>query len=152
MDGTEFIKYFTHLPVIVPHFLGVFSINNMPTRIKVRTFFITNLSEAHKPGTHWIAIVKPKKGLVEIFDSLGFRPDLVVPYLRIREKVCFETNETAFQSDSSLLCGKFVITFCAERMLNLDLSFNMLLTDIFETNKETNDKIVTDFCENLLSL
>lgn len=151
MEGTEFDKYFSHLPFLLPHFLGVFSINTMPTRIKVRSFFITNLSESDKPGTHWIAIVKPKKGHVEIFDSLGFRPDLVYPFLRIREDVSYESNDVAFQSDNSTLCGKFVITFCVERMVNLDLSFKMICTDIFETNKECNDKIVTDFCENLLT-
>lgn len=153
MEGSEFISYFENLPYLLPHFLGVFAINNMPKRMKNRTFFVTNLSEADKPGTHWIAVIKPEKGVLEIFDSLSFRPHLILPYLKFQEKLTVESNQTAVQSENSTLCGKFVITFCVERMQNLDVSFPMLLKDIFDVeNKEKNDKIVTDFCDNLTSM
>lgn len=150
MEASEFLTFFQNLPFLLPHFLGVFSINTMPTRMPVKSFFVTNLSKSDEPGSHWIALVKPCKGHLEIFDSLSFRPHLVVPYLKFREKLCLESNETQVQSNDSILCGKFVITFCVERMLNLDLSFRMLLDDVFELNKESNEKIVTDFCENLM--
>lgn len=150
MDGSEFIQYFEKLPFLMAHFLGVYSIDTMPRRMPVKSFFITNLSKSIEPGTHWCAIIKPCKGHLEIFDSLSFRPHLILPYLNFREKLSLECNETQVQSNESILCGKFVITFCVERMLNLDLSFQMLLDDIFEINKEANEKIVTDFCDNLL--
>ena len=152
MEGSEFSIYFQHLSLILPHYLGVFSINTMPTRMPVRSFFITNLSKAEDVGSHWIGVLKPHKGHLEIFDSLGFRSNLVLPYLNFSEKLKLEYNETQVQSNNSVLCGKFVITFCVERMMNLDLSLDMLLDDVFLLNKECNDKIVTDFCDNLLKL
>jgi hypothetical protein len=152
MEGSEFLIYFQNLPLLMPHFLGVYSIDTMPRRMKVRSFFITNLSKSHNEGTHWIAVIKPRKGHLEIFDSLSFRPDLVMPYLNFTENLKIDYNQSELQSNNSILCGKFVITFCVERMMNLDLSFNMLLDDVFLLNKESNDKIVTDFCEELLKL
>jgi hypothetical protein len=152
MEGSEFQNYFNNLPFLLPHFLGVYSINTMPTRMPIRTFFVTNLSEADKVGTHWIAVIKPNKGHLEIFDSLSFRPNLVLPYLKFREKLSLEYNETQIQSNDSILCGKFVVTFCVERMLNLDLSLEMLLDDIFVLNKESNENTVSDFCDNLMKL
>jgi hypothetical protein len=152
MEGSEFELYFKNLPFLLPQFLGVYSINTMPTRMPNRTFFVTNLSEADKLGTHWIAVIKPNKGHLEIFDSLSFRPYLVIPYLKFREKLSLEYNETQVQSNDSILCGKFVVTFCVERMLNLDLSLEMLLDDIFVLNKDINEKTVTDFCDNLMKL
>ena len=152
MEGSEFQVYFEKLNFLMDRFLGVVSVDTMPTRMPVRSFFVTNLSKASELGTHWLAVVKPSKGNLEIFDSLSFRPNLVLPYLKFREKLSFEYNETQVQSNDSVLCGKFVITFCVERMLNLDLSFQMLLNDIFDLNKENNDKIVTDFCDNLLKI
>ena len=152
MEGSEFPIYFKNLPLLLPHFLGVYSIDTIPSRMRVRSFFITNLSKANTLGSHWIAIIKPHKGHLEIFDSLGFRPDLVLPYLNFSEKLKLEYNITQVQSDDSVLCGKFVITFCVERMMNLDLSLDMLLDDVFVLNKESNDQIVTDFCDNLLKL
>ena len=152
MEGSEFPIYFKNLPLLLPFFLGTFSIDTIPTHMRVRSFFITNLSKANTQGSHWIAVVKPHKGQLEIFDSLGFRPDLVLPYLNFSEKLKLEYNITQVQSDDSVLCGKFVITFCVERMMNLDLSLDMLLDDVFVLNKESNDQIVTDFCDNLLKL
>jgi hypothetical protein len=152
MDGSEFPIYFQNLPFLLPHFLGVYSIDTMPRRTPIKSFFVTNLSKAQNIGSHWIAVTKPRKGHLEIFDSLGFRHDLVMPYLNFSEKLQLEYNETQLQSNDSILCGKFVITFCVERMMNLDLPLDMLLDDVFLLNKDSNDKIVSDFCDNLLKL
>lgn len=152
MEGSEFQIYFQRIPVILPHFLGVFSVNTMPRRMPIPSFFVTNLSKAEDAGTHWVAVTKPRKGHLEIFDSLGFRSDLILPFLNVREKNKLEFNVTQVQSNDSILCGKFVITYCVERMMNLDLSLEMLLDDVFQINKESNDKIVTDFCDLLQTL
>jgi len=151
MEGSEFEEYFQKFPCLMKHFLGVYSINTMPSRMKVRTFFVTNLSKVNTPGTHWVAVIKPCKGHLEIFDSLSFRPNLVLPFLKFNEKLCLESNETAVQSSSSTLCGKFVVTFCIERMMNLDLSFQMLLDDIFTINTEINEIKVTQFCDEVIN-
>lgn len=149
MEGSEFKTYFQKFPCLLPHFLGVYSIDTMPRRMPIRSFFVTNLSKANTLGTHWIAVVKPSKGHLEIFDSLSFRPDLILPYLKFREKFTLEYNDTQVQSSESISCGKFVVTFCVERMLNLDLSFDMLLEEVFVENKEINEERVNDFCDKL---
>ena len=59
MEGFEFQIYFQHVPLILPHFLGVYSIDTMPRRMPVPSFYITNLSKAETAGTHWIAVTKP---------------------------------------------------------------------------------------------
>lgn len=152
MEGSEFEKYFEKVPHLMSHFLGVFSINTIPSRMKVRTFFVTNLSKSDSIGSHWIAILKPCKGVIEIFDSLGFRPDLVLPFLKFREKLTIEFNETQVQSLLSISCGKFVVMMTVERMLNLDLSFEMIFHDIFTENTEINEKNVIAFCESIIQM
>ena len=97
MEGFEFQIYFQHVPLILPHFLGVYSIDTMPRRMPVPSFYITNLSKAETAGTHWIAVTKPRKGHLEIFDSLGFRSDLILPFLNMREKIQLEYNVTQLQ-------------------------------------------------------
>ena len=79
-----------------------------------------------------------------MFDSLGFRPDLIVPYLKFREKLSIDYNKTQVQSNESISCGKFVIYLCADRMLNMDLSFQMILEDIFVENTQVNEKNVLE--------
>ncbi len=71
MLGSEFIDYFNKLPILMPHFNGVYSINTIPHQMKDRTFSIINLDPKNKPGSHWFVIVKPERGKLEIFDSLG---------------------------------------------------------------------------------
>jgi hypothetical protein len=61
-----------------------------------------------------------------------------------------EVNETAFQSDNSESCGLFVLYFLFERVHNFDLTFKVLLEDIFEENTSLNELKVIEFCKDLL--
>jgi hypothetical protein len=151
MLGSEFIAYFSKLPILIPHFNGVYSINTIPCRIKDRTFSIINLDPKHKPGSHWFVMVKPERGNLEIFDSLGVgsKIGLITENLKFKQKLSIEYNETPFQSADSNSCGLFAIYFSIERMFNLDMPFHTLLEEIFENKVDENENTVNFFCKNL---
>ena len=69
-------------------------------------------------------------------------------YCKFRGIKEIEFNETQFQSDFSDTCGLFTIYFIIERMFNLDLSFEELLFEIFDTeNLDENEMKVKEFCK-----
>jgi hypothetical protein len=149
MEGTEFINYLAKIPVLLPYFKGVFSIDVMPQNLKNKCFFVSNLSPHNSPGTHWIAFLCINNCL-EIFCSLGNTWDLIVPYLKFRKKITIYYNETPFQSETSTKCGKYVIYYLIERHFNINMSLHDLLEDLFVTDDiNKNDAIVEDFCNNL---
>lgn len=145
MLGSEFEDYFKKIPTILPHFVGVYSIDTFPKKLKNRTFFITNLSKSNELGTHWITIIKSEPQLIEIFDSLGTKIELLKPYLKFHKKPVVIYNEGAFQLSTSASCGFFAIMFAVERCFNFDLKFKKLLAEIFSPNVEINEKLVKDF-------
>jgi len=150
MLGSEFIEFFNKLPVLMPHFNGVYSIDRIPHRMKPRTFSIINLDPKNKPGSHWFVMVKPELGKLEIFDSLGAgsKIGLIKENLKFRTNQSIVYNDTPFQMADSHSCGLFAIYFAVERMFNLDLPFIALLEDIFdfENKLENNENIVKQFC------
>ena len=149
MEGTEFIYYLAKVPVILPYFKGVFSIDTMPQRLKNKCFFVTNLSRHHLPGTHWIAFLCLHNNL-EIFCSLGNTWETILPHLKFKKQFTIYYNQTPFQSASSTKCGKYVIYFLIERHFNINMSLTDLLEDLFVTdNLNKNDEIVDSFCDSL---
>ena len=65
LTNFEILKYYEN----EPKFNGVFSRNNLPKKIKDRTYII-NLDEYGDVGTHWIALFC-KTNEVVYFDSFG---------------------------------------------------------------------------------
>ena len=153
MQSSDFQNYFNKIPSLSNHFKGTFPIDLLPNKITLKTFFIVNLDPSTMTGSHWVAFIKVKPQTCEIFDSLGFsnKLNLIKPHLNFKEKLDFIYNKTPFQSKESILCGKFCIMFLVERMLNQTMYFTDLLSEIFSTDLIKNDKIVTDFCENILN-
>ena len=149
METSEFANYFSKVPHLMHHFVGVFPIDKIPKSFKNKTFFVCNTDPSTKSGSHWIAFIKVQKGECEIFDSLGTKINELMPYFKFYEKVNFTYNTTPVQSKQSVLCGKFVITFIVERMLNQTMEFDELLEEIFTSDLVKNDKIVNDFCDDL---
>lgn len=150
METSEFKLYFEKIPLLLKHFLGVFPIDKLPVKLNKKQFFVANLDPSYKEGSHWICFVRLNNTECEIFDSLGVKIETILPYISFNQKLTFLYNSTPVQSLSSTLCGKFVITFLIERMLNQTMDFNDLLEDIFSSNLFTNDNTVTQFCKNLL--
>ena len=149
MLNVEFEDHFKKCPAIYPCFLGVYSVNNFPRNIKTKTFFITNMSKSDEMGTHWISIVKSAPNLVEIFDSLSTKYDILKPYLKFNKDPSIIYNDCAFQLPTSTTCGFFAITFCVNRCLNFDLKYKEVLAHVFTDDLNKNEKIVTEFVSEL---
>lgn len=142
MDGNEITYCLEKVPLLQPCFLGIFSIDTIPKKINERSFLIFNLSKQKDVGTHWGAMVRPNKDVIEIFDSLSTNIDYVKGFLPFKNKLTILYNESVFQSKTSSSCGKFVIYFCYHRMINLDLNFKLLLESIFSTQTSANEQKV----------
>lgn len=153
LRGNQFEAYFQKIPHILSSFSGVVAINQIPENIPVRHFIICNLSENHLPGSHWTVIVRPSKNTLEIFNSLGQENfDYFMPYLKLKKTIQIDFNKVAFQSATSKYCGFFCIYFVVFRILNFDMSMKHVLEDIFySSDLIKNDKIVSEFCNNLLT-
>jgi len=149
MQTEDFLPLFKKVPHLEQHFLGVFAIDQIPTKLKAKCFFVCNTDPSYSSGKHWIAFVYLEKNFCEIFDSLGVKKDQLEPYFNFQHKLTFITNTTPFQSSNSKLCGQFVTTFIVERMLNQTMEFDEILENIFSSDLSLNDKIVSDFCQNL---
>jgi hypothetical protein len=150
METSEFKLYFEKVPLLVNHFIGVFPIDKLPVKIKKKQFFVANLDPSYKEGSHWICFIRLNNTECEIFDSLGVKINNILPYISFNQKFTFVYNSTPVQSLTSTLCGKFVITFLIERMLNQTMDFNDLLENIFVSDLSANDFNVTQFCNNLM--
>jgi len=149
MQTEEFLPYFKKVPFLESHFLGVLSIDQIPNKLKPKSFFVCNTDPSYKKGKHWIAFISIEKNCCEIFDSLGVKINELEPYFNFEQKLKFIFNTTSFQSAESKLCGLFVIMFIVERMLNQSFEFDELLENIFVLDKKQNDDIVINFCSNL---
>lgn len=150
METSEFKLYFEKIPFLTQHFLGVFPIDKLPVQIKKKNFFVANLDPSYKEGSHWIGFIRLNNAECEIFDSLGVKINNILPYVLFNQKLTFVYNSTPVQSLTSRLCGKFVVTFLIERMLNQTMEFDDLLENIFVSDLSQNDLNVTTFCNNLL--
>ncbi len=149
MLNVEFDDYFKKCEAIYPSFLGVFSLDTCPRNIKNRTFFILNMSRSNELGSHWISVVKSSPNLVEIFDSLGTKYEILKPYLKFNKNSNIVFNDCAFQLPTSTTCGFFAITFCVNRCLNFDLKYKEVLAHVFTEDLNKNEEIVTEFVSEL---
>jgi hypothetical protein len=152
MLNSDIELYFQKMPCLEKHFMGVYSIDNFPNKMKLRSFFVCNLSKSSEPGSHWISFIKPEPKTIEIFDSLGTKINNLRPYLKFSNNPNIIYNEAPFQTATSSTCGLFAIMFLIERSFNFDLKFNELLAEIFDKNPEINEKIVFDFFETHFNL
>jgi hypothetical protein len=152
LRGFEFSLYFNKIPFVNKLDSGVFSIDKIPRILKEKHFIIVNLSPSNLPGSHWIAIIRSEKNTLEIFNSLGVSTlDNLTPYFKFPNNFELIYNEEKFQSDLSVHCGFFCIYFIVQRILNFDMSFEHLIEDIFKSDLNTNDLLVTNFCTKLLN-
>jgi len=150
LKGNEFLDYFAKVPHVKSVFLNVVAINEIPKIIPIKHFLICNLSLSHLPGTHWIAIIRPEKDILEVFNSLGYDSlDSLIPYFKFRKHFQIHFNKQELQADMSISCGFFCIYFIIHRILNFDLDFDDILQHVFTENKIENERLVNEFCNNL---
>ena len=91
-----------------PRFIGVFSRDNLPDKVKEGTYLI-NLDEYSDIGTHWIALYVNNK-TVTYFNSFGIEhiPKEVKKFIGSRNII---SNIYRIQNYDSIMCGYFRIGF-----------------------------------------
>ena len=91
-----------------PRFNGVYSINNLPKKIKDEAYVI-NLDEYADGGTHWIAWFCNRKKMV-YFDSFGFEhvPEEIKDFIGHKNIIL---NILQVQANNSVMHGYFCIGF-----------------------------------------
>ena len=126
-------------------FIGVYSIDNLPDRIKDRAYVI-NLEEYYDTGTHWIGLYVNNK-TVTYFDSFGIKhlPKEVKKFISNRNIISYIYR---IQNYDSIMCGYFCIGF-------IDYMFKgKSLTDyinLFSPNNfKKNDDIILNYFLNKL--
>ena len=89
-------------------FIGVFSRDNMPKKIKDGGYVI-NLDEYADVGTHCIALFCKKSKMV-YFDSFGVEhiPEEIKEFIRNKN---IQANIFRIQANNSVMCGYFCIGF-----------------------------------------
>jgi hypothetical protein len=114
-----------------PGYKGCISYDQMPLVTKETSelddviSFVMNLSEAHKPGTHWVAVfIDPYKDKsIEYFDSFARDPPAtfqmniypLIEKLDIPYYLKFKNNKIVQQDDNLYTCGYHCINFLADR-------------------------------------
>ena len=93
-------------------FLGTFSYDTLPTKVKYPSCLIVNTQNHDQPGEHWLAIYYNKNKTAEFFDSFGMPPSFfnLQQYLE-KSSVSFKFNSTQIQSYKSLYCGLYCIMY-----------------------------------------
>ena len=91
-----------------PRFNGVFSINNLPKKIKDGAYII-NLDEYADVGTHWIALFCNKNNII-YFDSFGVEhvPKEIKKFINNKNIIA---SIFRIQANDSVMCGYFCIGF-----------------------------------------
>lgn len=144
MIGYQFKPIFELLCPKNFSFLGVYSSDEIPKRIKVQTFFIFNTAKSSESGLHWIAIYKSNLHTIEVFDPLGTSDIYIKSILgHLGRKFLFLSYPT--QPSTSKLCGEYCIYFIVNRLFNTDQSFQETIDEIFSKNTHKNEKKIIKF-------
>lgn len=152
MQGVELIDIVNKIPSLKPFFKGVYSINTLPKKLKIKNFIFCNTALDFEVGKHWICFVKISSSTVECFNSLGFSQtsNLLHTYCKFTNVQDLEFNVTSVQKPDSDTCGLFVLYFIIQRMHNLDIPFKNLMNEIFSNDLNKNEDNVTTFINTIV--
>ena len=151
MISNEFSEKLNSFPNIKKQYLGVFSIDTIPKKVKKNQFFICNTDVSNGPGQHWFCVFKEHPKILECFDSRGVneqKKQKLMSVLKLKGIKEIKINKTSVQSETSSSCGNFVLYFLIHRFHNQDLTFEDLLNDIFVESTTFNEESVKQFCES----
>ena len=104
LKNFEIKDYYQH----EPRFNGVFSINNLPKKIK-DVAYVINRNKYADVGTHWIALCCNKSEIV-YFDSFGAEhvPEEILEFVGNKNIIC---NIFRLQANNSVMSGYFCTGF-----------------------------------------
>jgi hypothetical protein len=141
MDSLQLTNFFTKRDSA--QFIGVFSSDKLPTKIKYPVALIVNTAPSTNPGDHWIAIYITRNRDGYYFDSFG-RPPTVSSIISFLKKNCktIDFNTKQIQHLKSIKCGQFSALYLKYRISG-GSSQNFL--SLFNINLMLNEKIVNSY-------
>lgn len=132
-------------------FLGVFASDELPLPQVYPCCFIANVDRSDQPGSHWVAFVFPRHGVLEYFCPLGisfYHWPIFTRYIRDQVGVYTITfNLFQVQSENSSTCGQLCIEFLVKR--DKGKSFVNIVNN-FSRQKFSNDISAMQFVRQLL--
>lgn len=153
LSTSDFSKYLLNIPDLVIHWSGTKALDEIPKKLKVKTFVIVNTSVKTQREGHWIVIGRPHKGILELFNSLGCESIAAIkPYLQFPFRSEIIYNNSPVQLPTSSTCGLYCIFFAVHRYFNLDIPFEELIEEIFTSDLNKNENMVVKFCHHILNL
>ena len=146
MLGSEIVAFFNKFSDFKKHFIGVFTIDQVPTLKERQSCIVNQCNSKHEGNKHWMCFSRVDGNDYELFDSLGTTEEYVKKHFGFvdnYEGVVF-FNKQQLQHPKSSSCGQMSITAAYYRMLNYDLDFFELLNEYFSVCPARNEKNVTD--------
>lgn len=148
MQTSDFQVFIDQFPCLKNNFLGVFSLDTIPKKMKTKTGLIFNDQITGLPGCHWLGLVHTKANEYEFFDSYGVKINNIKPYIKFKNpKLIY--NLGTFQSSETTTCGLYSLYFVIHRLLNNYDDFSDLLSSIFSINVSSNEALVFNFFNDL---
>lgn len=124
---------------------GIFSKNELPSKL-LNGFYVINMESSDKGhGSHWVALYKINDGYSQYFDSFG-----VVPPLDIENKLHkYDYNDRDIQDINSSSCGFYCVGFIKFMNGKSDLkkSFKTFIK-MFDNDTKRNEEILYNILYN----
>ena len=93
-------------------FLGIYTSDRIPERIRRGDMLIANLDSSYEPGSHWVAICKEKNSdLIWLYDSFGREIHKILPEIEGKGRIVESTERDKEQHKSETNCGARCIAF-----------------------------------------
>ena len=132
----------------IKNFRGVYSRDDLPSKILKNKVGIVNLDSKIGPGTHWVAYRNAEKG-AEYFDSFGMiMLNDVMKYLITSGKQIFYSGDEIQEIDS-VLCGYWCLYYLIERQKGIPM-LSVIHNAKFDVNDQTvNQRFIIDYFKNI---
>ena len=146
MNGRQMETAVASVPCLQRYFGGMWSRDTLPETVSYPSFYVVNTDLAHRPGEHWVAIILRNNSYGVFFDSFGRTPEEWGEEFKDfmdAHVARYDHFDTQIQSNDSISCGLFVLTFVFSFMcMSLSLIECKML---FDVNLSLNEKIVNAF-------
>jgi hypothetical protein len=126
----------------VPGFLGVFSMDTLPTRkLKDGDSLIVNMRPSNMTGSHWVCLYCDTEYILYL-DSFGLPPHETIRKYETKNKPIVY-NSSELQHPDSLRCGEYCVYFLKE--LSLGVPIYSVLYKLDQHPSMHNEKLIDAF-------
>lgn len=147
-----------HYYIKNPFYGGCFSKDVLPMKLQNK-FYIVNLANNNKPGTHWVLLYNVSPTIVIYFDPMGvpYAPTEVV--LRMKEtKKHMQYSIYDVQAFKSESCG-YYCCYVADKLYEVDNQNDLIIGDILKKHfyvnntygEKENEKVLKNYFKNVFT-